>query len=158
MKRIYRHYGIIKNGKKQYSNPALQQESIAELEGQEFEEVITKRMKVASRDQHGYYRGGIIPEALAHECFGGYTEDELHEVLANKFLSYYYTKMVPSVKYGTLPTVITKTQSLSGISKEDMTVFIEKVIRFLAEQGIVVKTPEEYYYGKFRAVTTENKS
>ena len=91
-KRTFRHYGTIVNGKKVYSNPDLQQISIGELEGQEFEEVIQKRKKEASRNQYGYLFGGIFADALEYETFDGWTVKELEQFFVEMFLSHRITK------------------------------------------------------------------
>lgn len=152
-KRTFRHYGTIVNGKKVYSNPDLQQISISELEGQEFEEVIQKRKKEASKNQYGYLFGGIFADALEYETFDGWTVKELEQFFVEMFLSHRITKDILNEDGSKTSVNFLIKGSLSGIDKESMQKFIDKVIRFLAEQGIVIKNPEEYYYGKYQSVS-----
>lgn len=159
MKRTYRHYGIVKDGIKIYANPDLQKQSVMELEGKEFEEVIQKKKKSASKGQYGYLFGGIIPEALEYETFGGWTEKELKEFFEDRFLSYFYQKEFKLPNGIVQVKTINCKGSFKGLDSDQMQQVIEEIIRFLAEEaGIIVKTPEEYHHGKYQTVPASGRS
>jgi len=65
------------------------------------------------------------------------------------FLTIHSTKLI-HVDGQEEPTQVpcTKILSTSELNQKDMGIFIEKVIRFLAQQGIVIRTPEQYYLEK----------
>lgn len=145
----YKHYGKVVKGELSFFYPEILQNIINSLEGKEFELILKEKHKKVSHDTHSYYRGGIVKEALQFECFGGYTEDDFHELMADMFLKVHTTKFL-HIEGQEEPTQIpcTKILSTSELNQKDMGIFIEKVIRFLAEQGIVIKTPEQYYLEK----------
>jgi hypothetical protein len=146
---VIRHFGKIVNGKRIYDNPELHKEYITDLEGKEFEEVIKLKFKRVSIDAHGYYRAGIIKECTDYELFAGWEEEEIHKFFAGMFLSY---KVVE--KY--LENGITKQKekeivtSTSALSTKEMFDYTDKVIRWLAQEGIVIHTPEQYIIGKYK--------
>ena len=150
---VIKHFGKIVNGKRIYNNPALHDEYVKDLEGKEFVEVIKQKHKKVSNDAHGYYRGGVLGEAMNYELFGGWSRDEIHDDhFAPLFLSYKKT-----VKYiagdETMFREKTETQSTADLSSKEMFEFCEKCIQWLAEKGIVVHTPEEYLLGKYKTKT-----
>lgn len=154
---VIKHYGRIVNGVKQYYNPALYKETITSLEGKEFEEVIKQKHKRVSEDAHGYYRGGVLGTALEFEMFGGWTKDDLHDFFAKMFLSYKKSLILKYDDGTECVETIKKTQSTSGLNSKEMTEFVDKVIQWLAEQGIVVLPPEQYVLGKYKTETKHVK-
>ncbi len=138
-----RHYGKITNGKKEYFNPALYKQQLDALEGQEFEEVIKKRFRKVSDDAHAYYRGAILKTAHQHEDFIHFDKpDNIHDdVIVPMFLSHIKTVTLKGRTTDKIEYV-----STGSLSKDEMSVFIERVLAWLAtEHGIIVLTPEEYY-------------
>lgn len=156
--RTYRHYGFIKDGQKHYLNPELLAISLAELEGKDFEEVIQKRKQTASKNQYGYLFGGIIPEALTYETFGGWDEKDLQKFFEHRFLSYTVIKDIKLANGQKVSKTIYYPGSFKGLDKDEMTIVIEKIIRFLAEQGIVIKSSDSYNYGRYQQVSKGTKS
>lgn len=153
-KTIYRQYGKIINGKRIYYNESLHNQVITELEGQEFEEITKLKHKKVSLDTHGYYRGGIIKECLNYEMFRGWEEDDIHEFFANEFLGYRRV-LILHKDDGTIEQhPVPKITSTSSLNQKEMNEFIEKVIAWLAQHNIIIKSPEEYYLGKY--ATTYN--
>lgn len=152
---IYNHYGKIVNGKYVFYNPALHQKSLEMLEGKEFVLVLKEKFKKTSLDTHGYYRGGIILECMKYEMFGGWNEDEIHDFFAGMFLTYKKIKTLKLPDGKISAKEITNTISTGSLSQKEMNVFIESVIHWLANQGIVIHTPEEYYLGKYKTITDE---
>lgn len=142
-KPVLRHYGKIVNGKKVYYNPELYKHQIDSLEGQEFEEVIKKRFKKVSEDQHSYYRKGVLGTCIQHEEFIHFNKpDDIHtEIIAPMFLGYTVRRELKGKIYESQ-----QVRSTADLSKEEMAEFIDKVIMWLAsEMGIVVYSPEQYY-------------
>lgn len=143
MSLVVRHYGKIENGKKVYFNPDLYKKQLDSLEGQEFEEVIKKRFRKVSTDQHAYYRAAILETAHQHEAFSHFNKaDDIHEdVIAPMFLSHIKPIFLKGIRWDKLEVT-----STSSLSKEEMSKFIEKVLAWLlVEFGIEVLSPEDYY-------------
>lgn len=142
------HFGLIKNGKKIYYNNELYGKQIQSLEGKEFEEEIREKLKKPSQGTHGYYRGGIISTCLVSEKFGGWNEDEIHDLFCNLFLK----TTIEKVFGDTGRTEITKVLSTSDLNQAEMNEFIERVIAWLATEGIEVLNPEQYNLTKYRKI------
>ncbi len=151
---IIKHRGKIINGKRIYDNQPLHTESLHDLEGQRFEEIIKLEYKKVSNDAHGYYRGGVLGECMEYELFGGWDREDVHEHFARLFLSHKVT-----IKYvGEITTTFkeeTKIQSTSDLSSKEMFEYCERCIQWCAERGIIIKTPEEYYLGKYKTKTVK---
>ncbi len=144
---IYRHYGKVVNGIKKYYDTALQQQSINELEGKDFEEIIKEKHINVSTDQFGYYHAGIIEECLKFERFRGWAHDDVDDFFSDMFLKINKTLDLNDGNY----YIVSKTVSKgSGFSKREMVEFIEKCIVWCAQNGIIIKTSEEYYLGRYK--------
>lgn len=140
---VVRHYGRIENGKKIYFNPALYKTQIDGLEGQEFEEVIKKRFHKVSTDQWAFYYGAVLKTMHQHEAFSHFNkaDDIHHDVIAPMFLSHIKTITLKGRAWDKIEYT-----STSSLSKEEMSIFIEKVIAWLGiEFGIEILSPEQYY-------------
>ncbi len=80
-----------------------------------------------------------------HVCIGilgnelGYDIEEMKSVLKNHFG---YCKKVTDKMTGEEIIVYEET---SKMNSKECGIFIEQIIRFAAEQGIVIATPQEYY-------------
>lgn len=147
---IIRHFGKVLNGKRIYYNEKLHNESVLELEGQEFEEVIKLKSKRVSQDAHGYYRGGILGECMEYEMFRGWSRNDIHELhFAPMFLTYTAT-----VKYiagdETMYREEQRIRSTASLNSKEMFEFCEQCIQWLAEHGIVVHSPHQYLLGKYK--------
>lgn len=147
-----RHYGKIVNGKRIYYNSNLHNEYLHDLEGQEFEETIKLKHKKVSIDAHGYYRGGILGECMEYEMFRGWERESIHHHFAGLFLSYTVT-----VKYILMGETVyrneSRIESTANLNSKEMFEFCEKCIHWCAEQGIIIKSPEEYLLGKYKTNT-----
>jgi len=95
---------------------------------------ISNLSEAKSKEQLGYFFGGIVNDAAEHF---GWEEEEMYQWLisecnkqavVNKF-----TGEINYVAFG-----------LSHCDKGGISAVIEKAIRLLAEHGFVVQTPEEY--------------
>lgn len=148
---IIKHYGKISNGKRIYYNEPLHRESIFNLEGQEFEEVIKLKHKRVSQDAFGYYYGAVIETALNFEMFGGWDKDEVDDFFSDMFLSYTKTLCVKhddgSEEFRTIKKVESKG---NGFSSKKMHEFTEKVIGWLGQHGIAVPPSENFLLGKYK--------
>ena len=89
---------------------------------------------------------------MSSESFGGWEERDVQNLFEDMFLSYWYEKEV-RFDGKIFKKQIYHKESFRGMDKESMKIVIDKIIRFLAEQNIIVKTPEEYYYGKYKTVS-----
>lgn len=135
-----RHYGRIKNGKLIFDIPSLYDDQLRELEGQNVVMHLKKRHEKPSVSQYGYYRGAILVACYESDMFMHYdNKDQIHELyFAPKFLS--YVVLQPSTN-----KEIPKTRSLADLTKEEMSVFMERVLADCAENGIEVPLPELFY-------------
>lgn len=153
-----KHFGKISNGKRLYYNVELHNESIAKLEGQEFEEVIKLKHKRVSHDAFGYYYGACIETALEFEMFGGWNKDEVDDFFSDMFLSYTKTLCIKHdngvEEFRTIKKVESKGQ---GFSSKQMSIFVEKVIGWLAEHNIIVPPSENFVRGKYKTETIKTK-
>ena len=91
-------------------------------------EIEVKEVVNRSQMQNSYYWGQVIGSPskegslLSNEMFQGYTKQELHEALKEKF----------------------EVKSTMGMSQEDFTEYINKIIRWAAEfADMYIKEPED---------------
>ena len=91
-------------------------------------EIEIKEVVNRTQMQNSYYWGQIIGSPskegslLSNEMFQGYTKQELHEALKDKF----------------------EVKSTMGMSQEDFTEYINKIIRWAAEfADMYIKEPED---------------
>lgn len=138
VKKILNQYGNVKpnekgNGKLYINDLPLYQALLDELVGKEVEYTLQEKQRNVTIAQYGYYHGVILPTALKDECFGGWEKDDLDAFLTKEFLGELKMKEIKGI-----PVEFRNVPSKSGISKTEMVEFINRVIKFLAEQGIVV--------------------
>jgi hypothetical protein len=130
-------------------------ESLHDLEGQRFEETIKLEHKSVSKDAHGYYRGGVLGECMEYELFGGWDREDVHQHFAKLFLSYkVYVKYLNQDRTTSFKEE-TKITSTADLSSKEMFEYCERCIQWCAERGIIIKTPEEYYLGKYKTKTVK---
>jgi hypothetical protein len=156
---LLKHRGVCRNGEIRYYDSAGYRKNLLELEGKEVETITKEVSKKSSYDQFGFYFGGIIQTCLTTEKFGGWDEKEIDEFFCDKFLSYTVMIRVSESKY----KEVIRTQSKASLNKKELSEFITKVIDFCAMEGIVIKSPDEYFLGKYRTINnnpeiTENNS
>jgi len=147
-----RHYGIMKGRKIHLHNVPLFNKNADGLDGKRIELTIKEVHETPSSDQHAYYRGAVIETGLTAECFGGWSGDELHKFFVDLFLG--IIKHV-EVKHKDGSLHITDRRdvpSLSDLSKKEMAEYVEKCIMFLAQEGIVVHTPDQYKLNKYKTI------
>ena len=91
-------------------------------------ELVVKEVENRTQMQNSYYWGQVIGSPskegslLSNEMFQGYTKQELHEALKEKF----------------------EVKSTAGMEQEEFTEYINKIIRWAAEfAGMYIKEPED---------------
>lgn len=146
----YHHFGRVTNGNLVHYNYPLFKQSLAQLEGLEFDLVLKEKHKRVSLDTHGFYRGGIVKECLQYEIFGGWNEDDVHDFFADMFLSYTRTVTIKT-ENSVIHRNIRKTQSTAELNQREMNEYVDRVIRWLADEGIVIQSPENYFLGKYKS-------
>ena len=91
-------------------------------------EIEVKEIEYRTQMQNSYYWGQVIGSPskegslMSNEMFQGYTKQELHEALKEKF----------------------EVKSTAGMEQEEFTEYINKIIRWAAEfAGMYIKEPED---------------
>ena len=134
-----KHKGKVTDGELYLNNVEYYKLCLKEFEGKEIEVVVKEKEKDPTLRQYGYYYGVVLPTALKDETFGGWTKEELDAYLKNNFLQKTKLKILNNV-----PVELRYSPSKAIITKEEMTEFLNKVIIFLAQQGIIVPESHEY--------------
>jgi hypothetical protein len=145
-----RHFGrVLPNGNISFYNVDLWQEQRESLAGKEFELTIKERYKRPSVSQFGYYWGAILKTCLQNESFSHYTTvEELHkEVMAPMFLCYQIRVVVGKKKYDKHMV-----KSLTELNKKETSEFIDNVLNFVAQEGVIVLSPESYTDRYYREI------
>ena len=145
-----RHFGrVLPNGNISFYNVELWQEQRESLAGKEFELTIKERHKRPSVSQFGYYWGAILKTCLQNESFSHYTTvEELHkEVMAPMFLCYQIRVVVGKKKYDKYMV-----KSLTELNKKETSEFIDNVLNFVAQEGVIVLSPESYTDKYYREI------
>lgn len=145
-----RHFGrVLPNGNISFYNVELWQEQRESLAGKEFELTIKERHKRPSVSQFGYYWGAILKTCLQNESFSHYTTvEELHkEVMAPMFLCYQIRVVVGKKKYDKHMV-----KSLTELNKKETSEFIDNVLNFVAQEGVIVLSPESYTDRYYREI------
>ena len=137
--KVVKHKGKVTNGELYLNNVEYYNLCLKEYEGKEIEVIVKEKEKDPTLRQYGYYYGVVLPTALRDETFGGWTKEELDAYLKNNFLQKTKLKILNNV-----PVELRYSPSKAIITKEEMTEFLNKVIIFLAQQGIVVPESHEY--------------
>ena len=134
-----KHKGKVTDGELYLNNVEYYKLCLQEFEGKEIEVIVKEKEKDPTLRQYGYYFGVVLPTALKDETFGGWTKEELDAYLKNNFLQKTKLKILNNV-----PVELRYSPSKAIITKEEMTEFLNKVIIFLAQQGIIVPESHEY--------------
>ncbi len=118
-----KHYAKVIKGKVVLTNKDYFSKDLLSHEGETIEIYIDKYEPKRTISQNKYYRTILkhIGDSL------GYTQKEIGEIIKSKFLS------------EVNPDVI----STADLTKKEFTEYLERVIQFGAEQGIVLPDPSE---------------
>jgi len=103
---------------------------LASLEGQKVEIVVRKRRSKRSDQQNRYY-WGVVVQILADHC--GYSPEEMHEALKEKFLG-----TQDRDKHGLI-----KTKSTAVLSKDEFVRYTNEVMRWAAE-NLTIYIPDPH--------------
>jgi hypothetical protein len=140
------HYGTVKNGRIIYDRPVFYQAELQKLDGKDVKVVIEERKEKKTIPQLAFYFGGIIRKTcLESTLFEGWMDEEIDQFFRHRFLSYIKTMRYPDNTSAAVKVI----NELRDLSKDEMTMFISHVIRFLNENGIEVLEPEMYKYNKY---------
>ena len=107
-------------------------------------------------NQLGFYRAGIIRDACMNsEYFVGWQEEEIADYLEDMFLTEPTSMEIHLSDGNTQFVMFNRRGRVSSLNIDQMNKFIESCIRYLAQEGIPVKDPEDYIVGKYRKVTID---
>ena len=102
------------------------------LRGQPVQVLIEPKRKPRSLAENGYYWGVVIP--LLCE-WTGYTSDEMHDALKEKFLGCYDEK-----------NGLTRMTSTSSLSTVEFEKYMSDIRQWASEQGVFMPLPNEQFY------------
>ena len=102
------------------------------LRGRQVQVSIEPRRKPRSLQENGYYWGVVIP--LLCE-WSGYSSDEMHDALRDKFLCEY------SENLGLL-----KIKSTAALSTVEFEKYLSDIRQWASEQGVFIPLPNEEIY------------
>ena len=134
-----KHKGKVTDGELYLNNVEYYNLCLKEFEGKEIEVIVKEKEKDPTLRQYGYYFGVVLPTALKDEIFGGWSKEELDAYLKSNFLQKTKLKIINNI-----PVELRYSPSKAIITKEEMTEFLNKVITFLAQQGVIVPESHEY--------------
>ncbi len=147
MKKI-KFFGKVINGIVQYYKPQARIQWLISMEGKEIQEELDEREYDQTNDQRGYYRATNRWLIYNTEAFGGYTEEDIHDLALSMFSRHVRTLIVSNKTIEI--TVITKT---SDMNRKTFSRFLNEWIQWLAiSESIYVPTPEEAILDKYKTV------
>jgi len=107
---------------------------LSTLEGLDVEIVVRKKRSKRSDPQNRYY-WGVVVAMIADHC--GYTSEELHEALKEKFLGANERDEHGLIKIG----------STAALSKDEFAQYVNKVVQFAAMSlGVYIPDPSMVEY------------
>jgi hypothetical protein len=137
--------GMVKDGVFRPFDPVRSANKLKQFEGQIIDVVYQLHEEPKSQNQLGYLWQGIIKSVcMKTEMFGGWTKDEIYEFFCGYFLLDF--KELVDVNGEVQAVMVVK--SLSRLNKRETAEFIDKIIRWLAEQDIYVPSPDEWIQRK----------
>lgn len=114
--------------------------------------IIEDQVADKSISQLGFYNAGIIRDSCMNsEQFGGWEHFEIANFFEDMFLTEIIYKDRDTLT-GKITEEVKVRLRVSMLNEKSMSEFIEKVIRWLANEGIPVKDPELYVMNKYRTV------
>jgi len=117
--------GSVESGKLRLIQPDLFKRYLHSLRG-EVELIVRKWKKRRTNNQNSYYWGVVIP--ILCETLG-YSNEEMHEALKWKFLRNKDREKLPTVK------------STAGLSTIEFGNYIDEIVRWASQEGIVIPDP-----------------
>lgn len=134
-------YGTVENGKLTLHKPKLFQKYIKSLKGLVSVEVKSRKSK-RNLNANSYY--WVCLTVLGDEL--GYTKEEMHALFGNMFRK--HVVGMPNKNTGEIIDV-EFIESTAAMSKGRFAEYVDQVIRWAAEMGVILLTPEEFYNDHF---------
>ena len=126
-------YADVSNeGKLKFENIGAFARKLAELKGERVQVCIERRKKHRSLAENNYYWGVVIPILCE---WSGYTEDEMHDSLKEKFL-YEFDERTGLAHIG----------STANLTTEEFEKLMRNIRMWASEQGIFIPLPNEEIY------------
>lgn len=129
--------GKIKEG--QFDKGRAVRKLFVENDGKEVAVTIQEPKDIRTLQQNKYFHKCC--SILGNEI--GYTVEEMKVILKKEFGMY---DEVHDKKTG---EVLINWKSTADLTKKDFAELTENLLRFAAEQGVVIQTPEEFFKGSF---------
>jgi hypothetical protein len=123
---------VSKDGKLEFENIGAFARKLAELKGERVQVSIERRKKRRSIAENSYYWGVVIPILCE---WSGYTEDEMHDSLKEKFL-YEFDERTGLARIG----------STANLTTEEFEKLMRNIRMWASEQGIFIPLPNEEIY------------
>ena len=125
--------GIVKAGKFCPDDIVKHRAWLAKVEGRRVIESIKREQTGRTMSQNRYYWGVVL--AVLSE-WSGHESEELHEHLTDKFLAR-DQKTLPSGE------VMTPARRTSTLTIEEFSAYVDRVVRWAAEQGVYIPEASE---------------
>ena len=125
--------GIVKAGRFVPDDIVKHRGWLAKVEGRRVIESIKREQHARTMSQNRYYWGVVL--AVLSE-WSGHEAEELHEHLTDKFLAR-EQRQLPNGE------VMTPTARTSVLSIEEFSGYVDRVVRWAAEQGVYVPSADE---------------
>lgn len=125
--------GTVREGKFRPDDPVRFQARLARMEGRRVSVALKREQYGRSLSQNSYL-WGVVYATLAE--WSGHDADELHDYLTDKFLPR-QQKALPNGE------VMTPTARTSTLTVEEFSAYVDRVVRWAAEQGVYVPAAEE---------------
>lgn len=139
------HTGIVENNRLKFDRIKLFDAEVAKLEGQRFELTLAKEYARPTRSQFAYYFGGIIKgTCMKTTLFEGWTYREIDDHIRTELRNHHKILVLPTGK----EKVSVATDDIENYTKEEMTLFIDDVLNYLATLEIFPLGPDQYKYDK----------
>jgi hypothetical protein len=137
--------GTVTNGERVYDRPEIKKMILDELEGKRFEEIVKKEHIEKTDKQRAYYFGGIIAGTCMRSLmFDGWTKDEI-DIHFRKLLRAY--KAVRTIN--SRITIEDRHDSIADYNVDEMSLFLEDVLNYLARFEIYPLPSDEYELKKY---------
>ncbi len=132
--------GDVKNEKPIYDHPDIYEMIMKELEGKRFEVIFKKEHIDVTANQWAYYFGGIIGgTCMRCAMFEGWTKDEIDLHFRKTLRSYTISRLINGKM-----TYEQGYDDIGRYSLDEMVLFIEDVLNYLATFEIIPLSPQDY--------------
>ena len=146
---IQRHFGRVIKGELKFYKPESFAQILKQLEGKEFELTIMPKREEHSVEQRGYIHALCRWLVAQTEIFGGWEEDEVYRFIMERFGGSYHVVSRVLQNKQKEKVRVTMTRSIKDMSKKEVSELIEKLLQWLAEQGVYPPSAEEARWSKY---------